>query len=61
MMEDFSNYRGTEEIVTLNLQIRITDLMSIIQKAIMPEAKRFEIFQATLPANRVIEALKGIK
>jgi hypothetical protein len=59
-MEDFANYQGTEEIVKLNIQIRITDLMNIIQRAILPDAKGFEIYQATLPTNRVIAALKEI-
>ena len=59
-MEDFTNYQGTEEIVQLNITIRITDLMRIIQRAILPEAKGSEIFRALLPANRVIAALKEI-
>jgi ABC-type dipeptide/oligopeptide/nickel transport system permease subunit len=60
-MEDFTNYQGTEEIVRLNIQIRITDLMNIIMREILPDATGFMIFQATLPANRVIAALKEIK
>jgi len=60
MKENFANYKGTEEIVKLNIEIRITDLMKIIQRAILPHAKEFEIFQALLPVNRVIAALKKI-
>ena len=59
-MEDITNYKGTEEIIKLNIQIRVTDLMGIIQRAISPDAKGVEILKAELPANRVIAALKEI-
>lgn len=60
-MEDFTNYKGSEEIIKLNIEIRITDLMRIIQRAILPKAKGFKVLRATLPANRVIAALKEVK
>jgi len=60
-MEDFTNYKGTGEIVKLNIQIRYNDLMDIIMKAISNNAKWPEIYQSVLATNRVIEALKNIK
>lgn len=45
-------------IEIIKIEIDEFELHKLLMKAILPNAKEFEIYQAVLPANRIIEALK---
>ena len=45
-------------ITILKIKIDEDELRKLLMKAILRDAKEFEIYQAVLPVNRIIQALK---